>query len=84
MRALRLELATALRRAEAGEHLVITVAGRGVAQLGPLGDAGGGATLDDLADRGLLVRPRSSRRDAAPRVVVWSGTRLDRVLGEVR
>ncbi len=84
VRALRAQLAGALRRAEAGERLVVTVGGRAVAQLAPLGDVGGGTTLADLADRGLLVRPRSAQRCDPPRVAVSTGTRLDRVLAEIR
>lgn len=84
IRRLRAELATAVRRAEAGEVAVVTVAGRAVAQLGPIG-ARHGSDLADLVARGLVQPPR--RRDAhrpAEPVPVWRATRLDRVLGEVR
>lgn len=85
MRGLRANLATALRRAEAGERLVITVGGRPVAQLGPLDPGDAEPTIDDLAARGLLVR---ARRDDRPepdvRLDLWSGPRLDRLMREVR
>ena len=86
IRRLRAELATAVRRAEAGEIAVVTVAGRPVAQLGPVG---GGPSSDlavaDLVARGVLLAPR--RNDAyrpGPAIPVWRATRLDRVLDDVR
>ncbi|MBI2711009.1 MAG: type II toxin-antitoxin system prevent-host-death family antitoxin [Actinobacteria bacterium] len=85
IRALRAGLAAALRRAEAGERLVITVGGRPVAQLGPLEAAGAHLTIDDLASRGLIVRAR--REDRPPpdvRLDPWPGFRLDRLVAEVR
>jgi prevent-host-death family protein len=85
IRELRNAAAAAVRRAGAGERIVITVDGRPVAQLGPLEPVGGEPTLDDLAARGLLVPARLADRpvpDVA--VAVRVGTRLDRVLGEIR
>lgn len=85
VRELRASLADALRRAEAGERVVVTVGGRPVAQLGPLDPGGGGPTIDDLVDRGLLVRARRpDRPDPPARIPLWAGVRLDRVLAEVR
>ncbi len=84
IRRLRAELATAVRRAESGEVALVTVAGRAVAQLGPVGatpDAG----IPDLVARGLVLRPR--RTDvfrASDPVPVWRAARLDRVLDDVR
>ena len=85
IRELRANLATALRRAGQGERIVVTVDGRPVAQLGPLDPVGGDVTIDDLAVRGLVVRARRSDRPP-PDVLVnlWTGTRLDRLVGEVR
>lgn len=57
IRELRADLANAVRRAGAGESIVVTVGGRPVARLGPL-DAGGGPTLDELIAAGSLVPPR--------------------------
>jgi antitoxin (DNA-binding transcriptional repressor) of toxin-antitoxin stability system len=74
-----------VRRAGAGERIVITVDGRPVAQLGPLDPGCDPPTLDDLAARGLLVPARLADRPApAVAVTVRVGTRLDRVLGEIR
>ena len=86
VRTLRAELASALRRAEAGERIVVTVGGRPVAQLGPV-EAGAGQepTIDDLVARGLLVRARRDDRPAPSLTVpLWAGARLDRLLREVR
>lgn len=88
IRRLRAELATAVRRAEAGEVAVVTVAGRPVAQLGPLGAAAAATsrpTIADLVARGVVVAPR--RTDAyrpGAAVSVWRASRLDRVLDDVR
>jgi prevent-host-death family protein len=85
VRELRNQTAAAVRRAGAGERIVITVDGRPVAQLGPI-DAGAGAvTLDDLAARGLVALPGRADR-AAPdgAVSVWAGFRLDRLLRDIR
>lgn len=86
VRALRASLASVLRRAEAGERIVITVGGRAVAQVGPVEPVGvGPPTLDDLAAAGLVVRAR--RTDAPPTevlVTLPAGARLDRLLAEVR
>ena len=86
IRRLRAELATAVRRAEAGEVAIVTVGGRPVAQLGPVGASPSpGPTLADLVARGAVIAPR--RQDAyrpGEPVPVWRATRLDRVLDDVR
>jgi prevent-host-death family protein len=85
IRRLRAELAAQVRRAGAGERLVVTVDGRPVAQLGPLEPTDERTTLEDLAVRGQLVLAR--RQDRPPPAVVlplWAGTRIDHLLREVR
>ena len=85
IRELRANLAAAVRQAEAGHRVVVTVGGRPVAQLGPLDHGPGEPTLDDLAARGLLQRARRSDRPAPELLVATPvGTRLDRLLDEVR
>ena len=85
IRELRANLAAAVRRAEAGHRIVVTVGGRPVAQLGPLDPGRDVLTLDDLANRGLLHRARRSDRPAPDLLVALPvGTRLDRLLDEVR
>jgi prevent-host-death family protein len=85
IRALRAELATYLRRAGAGQRIVVTVDGRAVAQLGPVEPEAGHTVLDDLISAGAVIAPR--RSGLAPTttpVRVWSGVRIDRALKELR
>ena len=83
IRELRADLASAVRRAAAGERTVVTANGRPVAQLGPIQhDA---ATLEQLLASGALVAPRRTSPFRAPDPVpVWSGVRIDRALRELR
>ncbi len=83
VRALRAELAEAVRRAEAGERTIVTSAGRPVAQLGPL-DASA-PDLDRLIGTGAIVAPRRTSPWRAPEAVpVWAGVRVDQALREFR
>ena len=86
IRELRNQTAAAVRRAGAGERIVITVDGRPVAQLGPL-EPTGGPSLDDLAAVGLVTPPpRRGRAVAAPPEPgpVAVDVRVDRLLDELR
>jgi prevent-host-death family protein len=61
IRELRNTVAAVVRRAGAGERIVVSVDGAPVAQLGPLSGAGD-VTLDDLVAAGLArPAPRSDR-----------------------
>jgi prevent-host-death family protein len=83
VRELRNQVAAVLRRAEAGERIVVTVDGRPVAQLGPL-SAPGAPTLADLAAAGLVEPPRTAR-PADPRPEdLPADVRLDRLLEDLR
>ena len=86
VRDFRMNAAAAIRRAEAGDRIVITVSGRPVAQLGPVEPLGEAEpTLHDLIARGLVVAPRRhDRPELRPPIPVWAGTRLDRLLREQR
>lgn len=85
IRELRANLSSAVRRAETGQRVVITVGGRPVAQLGPITPVTGGPSIDDLAARGLLHKARRADRPSPDLVVAMPvGTRLDRLLAEVR
>jgi prevent-host-death family protein len=86
VRMLRTQLAQALRRAEAGERIIVTVGGRPVAQLGPVeADTGQSPTIEDLVARGLVVPARrDDRPPPALTVPLWAGTRIDRLLREIR
>jgi prevent-host-death family protein len=85
IRQMRADVAAVVRRAGGGEHIVVTVGGRPVAQLTPLGAADGQVRLADLVARGLVVAPRRTGSFTPPAAVsVWSGSRLDRLLREIR
>jgi prevent-host-death family protein len=83
VRTLRAQLASALRQAEAGHRLVVTVDGRPVAQLGPL-EPSGAPSLEELAAAGLLEPPRRARPPAPEGLDPAVDVRLDRILDEVR
>ena len=84
------DLRAPMRRPSCGERAavngsIITVAGRPLAQLGPLDPLEGPVTVDDLVARGLLLPPRrSDRPKASAAVPTYSATRLDRLLRDVR
>jgi prevent-host-death family protein len=83
IRALRGELATAVRRAAEGERIVVTVGGRPTAQLGPIDDSA--PELDRLIASGAVVPPRRTTPWRPPAAVpIWSGVRIDRALVELR
>lgn len=86
IRDVRAGLASLVRRAGSGERIVITVAGRPVAQLGPVEPASAAIGIDDLIARGLLEPARRGDRPADPGTLIdsWTGGRLDRALREVR
>jgi len=86
IRELRGRLATTVRRAGAGERIVITIGGRPVAQLGPVEPADARVTIDDLVARGLIDPARRDDRPESPGAPIdsWTGGRLDRALREVR
>ena len=86
IRQLRAQLCSLVRRAGAGERIVITIGGRAVAQLGPVEATRAQVTIDDLAARGLVEPARRGDRPAEPdvRIDAWTGGRLDRALREVR
>jgi prevent-host-death family protein len=65
IRELRNDVAAVVRRAAAGERIVVTVDGRPVAQLGPL-EPTGAPTLDDLIASGHVVAARRSTPTEAP------------------
>ena len=70
MRELRADLATHIRRAGAGERIVVTVDGVAVAQLSAV-EPGRTPDLDSLAAAGLVRRPlRSDQRNPAPAGII--------------
>lgn len=84
IRALRQEAARYVRRAADGHRILVTVAGEPVALLGPI-DTPGAPTLGDLVAVQAIMAPR--RREPlvfGEPVAVFSGSRLDRLLNEIR
>jgi antitoxin (DNA-binding transcriptional repressor) of toxin-antitoxin stability system len=85
VRELRADLAAHLRRAGAGQRVVVSVGGRAVAQLGPIEPEQGQTVFADLVAAGAIIAPRRADPGRlAPAVPVWSGVRLDRALKELR
>ena len=84
-RELRGDLSALVRRAGAGERIVVTVDGRPVAQLGPVEPSDGAVTIDDLVARGLLQAARRPDRPAPEfSMPLWAGTRIDQLVREAR
>jgi antitoxin (DNA-binding transcriptional repressor) of toxin-antitoxin stability system len=65
IRELRADLAAAVRRAGRGERLVVTVGGRAVAELGPLGGSAA-PSLAELVALGLVEPPARSDHPPTP------------------
>ena len=97
MRQLRADLATALRRAAAGEELVVTVSGEPVARLAPVAgrtsdpaapNSGGtdpAETVRLLVASGALLAPRRSGRPVhADPLQLHPAPRLDLLVRDVR
>jgi prevent-host-death family protein len=85
IRQLRNGVSGLVQRAAMGERIVITVDGRPMAQLGPLGGADE-RSLDDLAAAGLVDPPRrpGPEPDVPAPLAVPADIRLDRLLDEIR
>lgn len=60
IRELRNYASRVVRRAQAGQRIVITVDGVPAAQIGPLDDGHPTRTMDDLIAAGLVIPPRTS------------------------
>jgi len=85
IRELRNQVAAVVRRAAAGERIVVTVDGIPVAQLAPLEPDRAGVTLDDLVAAGLVEPPGRLGRPATRRLLALPvDASVDRVLDELR
>lgn len=85
VRELRNNVASVLRRAAAGERIIVTVDGLPTAQLGPLEAAGHDLTVDDLIAAGLAEPPARPDRPPAPDAEdVPVDVRPDAVMDELR
>jgi prevent-host-death family protein len=84
VRELRNQVAAVIRRASAGERLVVTVDGHPMAQIGPLASPGA-PTLADLAAGGLIEPPRTPTPPTAPEPEdLPVDVRIDLVLRDLR
>lgn len=83
IRELRNDVAAIVRRAAAGERIVITVDGRPTAQLGPLAPTGV-PSLDDLVAAGTVEPPRRQGATDPDPVDAPVDVRIDRVLDDLR
>jgi prevent-host-death family protein len=84
IRELRNQVAAVVRRAAAGERLIVTVDGVPTAQLGPLSAEPGALSLADLAAVGLVETPRTAPAPAPEAVNPPVDVRLDRLVDQVR
>ena len=86
IRELRERSATFIKRAGAGEQMIITVSGDPVATLGPITPATTQTiTLTDLVANGAVVAPRRRDKYQLPKAITFSsGSRIDQTLREVR
>ena len=83
IRELRNDVAAVVRRAAAGERVVVTVDGRPVAQLGPLEPAGA-PTLDDLIASGHVRAARRTPPDPPDPEDAPIDARSDWILDDIR
>lgn len=84
-RDLRANLAHHLRAAEAGHTIFVTVDGKVIAQLGPVGHADESLSIEALIASGLVEAPSNSKRQE-PRAVfdLPAGLSSERALREIR
>ena len=75
IRELRADLAAAVRRAGAGQSVVVSIGGAPVARIGP---------VDEVLDPSVTPPRRTDPARLGKPVAVWSGVRLDRALRELR
>ena len=86
IRELRERSSTFIKRAGAGEQMIITVSGDPVATLGPFTPSVVQTiTLTELVANGAVVAPRRRDKYQLPKAITFnSGLRIDQTLREVR
>ena len=85
LRELRNQASRVVRRARAGERLIITVDGIPVAEIGPVSAPGRSASLEELVAIGSVVAPRLRSASRPPRpLAAPSGRSSSDVLAELR
>lgn len=85
VRELRNQASRLVRRARAGERLIITVDGVPAAEIGPISAAERASSLEELITTGAIVAPRVRTAPRRPRPVSSPLSRLSSdVLDELR
>jgi prevent-host-death family protein len=84
LRELRNQASRVVRRARAGERIVITVDGVPVAQIGPLVPDGHESTLDSLIAQGRVLRPHSTEPPRPATPIRLQGRSTTEVLNALR
>jgi prevent-host-death family protein len=85
IRELRNQASRVVRRARAGERLIVTVDGVPTAEIGPVSAAGRAASLEELIATGAVVAPRlPTAAHAAKPVPAPSGRSSVDVLRQLR
>lgn len=85
IRQLRNDVSRIVRRASAGERLVITSNGVAVAEIGPLGSASAEPTIEELIEAGLVNVPRTRARPQPAQPIEFSGPLTsDEILQDLR
>lgn len=85
VRQLRNDVSRILRRAQAGERLIVTSNGVAVAEIGPLQQRSDKPTLEELIASGKVNPPHTRAAPAPPHPIVFSGPRSsEEILEEMR
>lgn len=85
IRQLRNDVSRIVRRAHAGERLVITSRGVAVAEIRPLGGGTAEPTLEELIEAGLVNAPRTQARPQPAQPIEFSGPLTsDEILHDLR
>lgn len=85
VRQLRNDVSRILKRAHAGERLIVTSNGVAVAEIGPLRERADKPTLEELIASGQVDAPRTRRRPAPARPITFTGAKTSaEILEELR
>jgi len=84
IRALRQEATTYVRRAADGHRIIVTVSGQPAAMLGPLSTPHAPTLHDLVAVQAVLAPRRQGSIPIALPVAVFTGSRLDQLLRDIR
>ena len=73
IRELRNDVSRIVRRAHAGERMVVTSNGMPIAEIGPIGQRTEPRTLEELIEAGAVIPPRTRAKPRPARPVKFSG-----------